>query len=142
MNSLTIGTTREEPAHRCLFMSIFLSAQLSPESRAHLCNLSPTVSLFTEVYPFNRLISSHILRIKLKSSFSINNQIAYIENIVLTDTSISYNLHSSIFYDRLIRRSVRGGGWSLSQQSYPSSGERRGTPWTGRQFITGPHSDK
>ena len=27
------------------------------------------------------------------------------------------------------------GGWSLSQQS---SGDRRGTPWTGRQSITGP----
>ena len=31
------------------------------------------------------------------------------------------------------------GGWSLSQQS---SGERRGTPWTDRQSITGPHRDK
>ena len=31
------------------------------------------------------------------------------------------------------------GGWSLSQRS---SGERRGTPWTGRQSITGPHRDK
>ena len=31
------------------------------------------------------------------------------------------------------------GGWSLSQWS---SGERRGTPWTGRQSITGPHRDK
>jgi len=32
-----------------------------------------------------------------------------------------------------------GGGWSLSQWS---SGERRGTPWTGRQSITGPQRDK
>jgi len=31
------------------------------------------------------------------------------------------------------------GGWSLSQQSL---GERRGTPWTGRQSITGPHRDR
>ena len=31
------------------------------------------------------------------------------------------------------------GGWSLSQRS---SGERWGTPWTGRQSITGPHWDK
>ena len=31
------------------------------------------------------------------------------------------------------------GGWSLSQRS---SGERWGTPWTGRQSITGPHRDK
>ena len=31
------------------------------------------------------------------------------------------------------------GGWSLSQQSL---GERRGSPWTGRQSITGPHRDK
>ena len=31
------------------------------------------------------------------------------------------------------------GAWSLSQRS---SGERRGTPWTGRQSITGPHRDK
>ena len=31
------------------------------------------------------------------------------------------------------------GGWSLSQWSL---GERRGTPWTGRQSITGPHRDK
>ena len=30
-------------------------------------------------------------------------------------------------------------GWSLSQQS---SGERRGTAWTDRQSITGPHRDK
>ena len=29
------------------------------------------------------------------------------------------------------------GGWSLSQRS---SGERWGTPWTGRQSITGPHT--
>jgi len=32
-----------------------------------------------------------------------------------------------------------GGGWSLSQ--WPL-GERRGTPSTGRQSITGPHRDK
>ena len=44
-----------------------------------------------------------------------------------------------IFYTRLIRRSGRGGGRSLSRRS---SGERRGTPWTGRQSITGPHRDK
>ena len=31
------------------------------------------------------------------------------------------------------------GCWSLSQRS---SGERRGTPWTGRQSIAGPHRDK
>jgi len=31
------------------------------------------------------------------------------------------------------------GCWSLSQLSL---GERRGTPWTGRQSITGPHRDK
>jgi len=31
------------------------------------------------------------------------------------------------------------GGWSLSQLSL---GERRGTTWTGRQSITGPHRDK
>ena len=31
------------------------------------------------------------------------------------------------------------GGWSLSQRS---SGDRWGTPWTGRQSITGPHRDK
>ena len=31
------------------------------------------------------------------------------------------------------------GGWSLSQRSL---GERRGTPWTGRRFVTGPHRDK
>ena len=30
-------------------------------------------------------------------------------------------------------------GWSLSQRS---SGERRGTHWTGRQSIAGPHGDK
>jgi len=46
-------------------------------------------------------------------------------------------IHPSIFYTRLIRRSGHGGGWSLSQRS---SGERRGTPWTGRQSITGPHT--
>ena len=46
--------------------------------------------------------------------------------------------YPSIFYTRLIQLSVRGG-WSLSQQS---SGERWGTPWTGRQSITGPHRDK
>ena len=34
---------------------------------------------------------------------------------------------------------VSRGGWSLSQRS---KGERRGTPWTGRQSITGPHRDK
>jgi len=31
------------------------------------------------------------------------------------------------------------GGWSLSQRSL---GERQGTPWTGRQSITGPHRTK
>ena len=31
------------------------------------------------------------------------------------------------------------GGWSPSQRS---SDERRVTPWTGRQSITGPHRDK
>ena len=31
------------------------------------------------------------------------------------------------------------GGWSLSQLSL---GERQGTPWTGRQSITGPHRDE
>ena len=48
--------------------------------------------------------------------------------------------HPSIhFLYRLIRRSGRGGGWSLSQRS---SGGRRGTPWTGRQSVAGPHRDK
>ena len=46
--------------------------------------------------------------------------------------------HPSIFYT--VNPSVGSwGGWSPSQQS---SGERRGTPWTGRQSITGPHRDK
>ena len=43
------------------------------------------------------------------------------------------NVHPSIFYTRLIRRSGRGGA-----EGYPSG--HRGTPWTGRQFITGPHT--
>ena len=48
------------------------------------------------------------------------------------------SIHPSIFYT--VNPSVGSrGGWSLSQQS---SGERRGTPWTGRQSITGPHRDK
>ena len=64
------------------------------------------------------------------------NQSGLLYNIRKCDYHI--NIHPSIFY-RLIRRSGRGGGWSLSQQS---SGERRGTPWTGRQSITGPHRDK
>ena len=49
------------------------------------------------------------------------------------------NIHPSIFYTCLIHQSSRRGGWSLSQQSL---GERRATPWTGHQSITGPHRDK
>ena len=49
------------------------------------------------------------------------------------------SIHPSIFYTRPIRWSGRGGGWSPSQRT---SGERQGTPWTGRQSITGPHRDK
>ena len=45
--------------------------------------------------------------------------------------------HPSIFYTRLIRRTGRGGAGA-----YPSGRERRGTPWTGRQSIAGPHRDK
>ena len=49
-----------------------------------------------------------------------------------------FPIHPSIFYS--VNPSVGSrGGWSLSQQS---SGERRGTPWTGRQSIAGPHRDK
>jgi len=49
---------------------------------------------------------------------------------------ILYKKCASIhFYTRLICRSGRGGAGP-----YPS--ERRGTPWTGRQSITGPHRDK
>ena len=56
------------------------------------------------------------------------------KNVLLRQQSI----HPSIFYT--VNPSVGSrGGWSLSQQS---SGERRGTPWTGRQSITGPHRDK
>ena len=51
---------------------------------------------------------------------------------------IIVNFHPSIFYTVNPLVGSRGG-WSLSQQS---SGERRGTPWTGRQSITGPHRDK
>ena len=50
--------------------------------------------------------------------------------IVLTYIRFLYPLNPSV---------GSRGGWSLSQRS---SGERRGTPWTGRQSITGPHRDK
>jgi len=50
------------------------------------------------------------------------------------------NFHPSIHFLYPLNPLVRSrGGGSLSQQS---SGERRGTPWTGRQSITGPHRDK
>jgi len=49
-------------------------------------------------------------------------------------------IHPSIHFLYPLNPSVGSrGGWSLSQQS---SGERRGTPWTRRQSITGPHRDK
>ncbi|XP_051981636.1 NADH dehydrogenase [ubiquinone] iron-sulfur protein 4, mitochondrial-like isoform X1 [Xyrauchen texanus] len=35
--------------------------------------------------------------------------------------------------------STVAGSWSLSQLTL---GERRGTPWTGRQSIAGPHTDR
>ena len=47
--------------------------------------------------------------------------------------------HPSIHFLPLNLSVGSRGGWSLSQQS---SGDRRGTPWTGRQSITGPHRDK
>ena len=47
--------------------------------------------------------------------------------------------HPSIHFLPLNPSVGSRGGWSLSQQS---SGERRGTPWTDRQSITGPHRDK
>ena len=47
--------------------------------------------------------------------------------------------HSSIHFLPLDPSVGSRGGWSLSQQS---SGERRGSPWTDRQSITGPHRDK
>ena len=48
--------------------------------------------------------------------------------------------HPSIHFLYPLNPSVGSrGGWSLSQRS---SGERRGTPWTGHQSITGPHRDK
>jgi len=45
----------------------------------------------------------------------------------------------SIFYTRLMQLSGRGGAGA-----YPSRhwAKRRGTPWTSRQSITGPHRDK
>ena len=47
----------------------------------------------------------------------------------------SVNIHPSIYYlEPLI---PCRGGWSRSQLTL---GERRGTPWTGRQTITGPFS--
>ena len=47
--------------------------------------------------------------------------------------------HPSIHFLPLNPSVGSRGGWSLSQQS---SGDRRGSPWTGRQSITGPHRDK
>ena len=50
------------------------------------------------------------------------------------------NIHPSIHFLYPLNPSVRSqGDWSLSQWS---SDERRGTPWTGHQSITGPHRDK
>jgi len=57
-----------------------------------------------------------------------------------TDNKIQRKLHSSIHFLYPLHPSFRSRwGWSLSQRS---SGERQGTPWTGRQSITGPHRDK
>ena len=65
---------------------------------------------------------------QLKDHISLNKAKTYYTQIY----------HPSIFYT--VNPSVGSrGGWSLSQRS---SGERRGTPWTGRQSITGPHRDK
>jgi len=50
-----------------------------------------------------------------------------------------FYIHPSIFYTRLIQLRVAEWEWSLSQLSL---GERRVTPWTGHQFITGPQRDK
>jgi len=49
----------------------------------------------------------------------------------------TYLIHPSIHF--LPAKSVGQVVGSLSQRS---SGERRGTPWTGCQSITGPHRDK
>ena len=49
-------------------------------------------------------------------------------------------IHPSIHFLYPLNPSVGlRGGWSLSQRPL---GERRGTPWTGRQSITGPHKEK
>ena len=48
-------------------------------------------------------------------------------------------IHLSVHFLYPLNPSVGSrGGWSFSQRS---SGERQGTPWTGRQSITGPHRD-
>jgi len=40
-----------------------------------------------------------------------------VQCLMLGSTDITLSFHPSIFYTRLIRRSGRGGGWNLSQQS-------------------------
>ena len=58
------------------------------------------------------------------------------EGRVLPDSIV----HTSIHFLYPLNPSVGSrGGWSLAQGS---SGERRGTPWTGRQSITGPYRDE
>ena len=57
-----------------------------------------------------------------------------------THTTLTFTQPSSIHYLYLLNPVWGWGrGWSLSLLS---SGERRGTPWTGRQSITGPHRNK
>jgi len=81
----------------------------------------------------------HVLRYKMTG---------YMDGITLSLTPFSLSLsraactcfhfHPSIHFLYSLNPSV-GSGWSLSPRS---SGERRGTPCTDRQFITGPHRDK
>ena len=61
-------------------------------------------------------------------------------NCAMTTKTLYSIINPSIHFLYLLNPLVGSwGGWSLSQQS---SSERRGTPWTGRQSITGPHRDK
>jgi len=48
------------------------------------------------------------------------------------------NIHPSVFYTCLIHLGSQGD-WSLFRLSL---GERQGTPWRGRQAITGTHREK
>ena len=95
-----------------------------------------TIAQFPHVYSacYNSRQRGVAILIIRRVNFTVHNTVIDPEGrFLIVNLSIP-----SIFYTVNPLVGSRGG-WSLSQRS---SGGWRGTPWTGRQSITGPHRDK